>query len=53
MLVKQLDSCLIMAAREGYPKTVKLLIDAGADVNHQREFGHNALMNALVWGYQT
>lgn len=41
---------LIPAAERGHVETVKMLIDAGVDVNHVNDLGWTALMEAVVLG---
>ncbi len=42
----ELNNALLNAAKDGYPTLVKLLLDAGANVNHQDKDGQTALTKA-------
>jgi ankyrin repeat protein len=42
---------LIMAAREGFLKVVRILVDAGADLNATQHWGQTALMLAAKNGH--
>ena len=44
------NSALNLAACEKYPAMIKLLLDHGADVNHQNKNGKSSLMEAALWG---
>jgi ankyrin repeat protein len=41
---------LIPAAHHGYPSTVKILLDAGLDVDHVNDLGWTALLEAVILG---
>ena len=49
--VEEKHSTLLFAAAHGHREIVQALIDAGADVNHQDEFGHTVLYWAAESGY--
>ncbi len=38
------------ACRRRHLETMKLLLDKGADINSQNDFGWTALMEASLWG---
>ncbi|KAL8918576.1 MAG: hypothetical protein Q9172_005366 [Xanthocarpia lactea] len=44
------NSALNLAACEKYPAMIKLLLDHGADVDHQNKDGRSPLMEATLWG---
>lgn len=44
------DSMLIIAIKKKYIEMIKLLINAGTDVNYQTNFGMNALKCAIISG---
>lgn len=44
------NSALNLAACEKYPAIVKLLLDHGADGDHQNNEGRSPLMEAAIWG---
>ena len=46
------DSALMLAVREGHAQIVKLLLDAGANVNHGNNEGRTALMYASKYAYR-
>lgn len=43
-------SALSLAACEKYPPMIKLLVDPGANPDHQNEDGRTSLMEAALWG---
>ena len=43
-------TALLLAACEKYPAIVKLLLERGADPNHQTKKGRTPLMEAALWG---
>lgn len=43
---KRKDTALILAARKGFYPIVKMLIEAGANIDHQNVWGETALMCA-------
>ncbi len=45
----ELNNALLNAAKDGYPTLVKLLLDAGANINHQDKDGQTALMWATLY----
>jgi ribosomal protein S18 acetylase RimI-like enzyme len=48
---KEKNKKLIKAAREGYTELVKLLLDAGADIEAKDKYGYTALIRAASNGY--
>ena len=43
---------LLLAAKEGHSKIVKLLLDDVADVSIANEEGHNCLIEAILSGHR-
>lgn len=48
----QVQQALMQNAGEGNVEAVKVLLDAGADVNHRSRYGSTALHQAAREGYQ-
>ncbi|KAF2998833.1 hypothetical protein E8E13_002593 [Curvularia kusanoi] len=44
------NSALVLAASEQFPDMIKLLLDKGANANHQNGNGRTPLMEASLWG---
>lgn len=43
-------TALIPAAHHGHPSTVKILLDAGLDIDHVNDLGWTALLEAVILG---
>lgn len=44
------NSALNLAACEKYPAIIKLLLNHGADIDHQNKNGRSSLIEAVLWG---